>query len=40
VAGAVAKGKLHLVIYTGTRRHYFPKYQGDVDRLIDSIRMQ
>lgn len=40
VAGAVAKGKLHLIMYTGTRRHYFPKYRDDVDRMMDSIRIQ
>ena len=40
VVGAVAKGKLHLIIYTGARRHYFPKYKTDVDRMIDSIRIQ
>src|SRR5262245_61587867 len=38
VAGAVAKGKLHLIMYTGARRHYFPKHKSDVDRMIDSIR--
>ncbi len=40
VVGAVAKGKLHLIIYTGARRHYFPKYRDDVDRMMDSIQIQ
>jgi hypothetical protein len=40
VVGTVAKGKLQLIIYTGTRKQYFPKYSADVDRMIDSIRTQ
>jgi hypothetical protein len=40
VVGAVANGKLQLIIYTGTRQYYFPKYIADVDRMIDSIRIQ
>jgi hypothetical protein len=40
VVGAVAKQQLHLVIYTGTRLHYFEKYRPDVERRIDSIRIQ
>ena len=40
VAGAVVKGKLHLIIYSGTRAHYFPKYRDDVERVLDSIRLQ
>ena len=40
VFGTVAKGKLQLIIYTGTRKHYFPKYSADVERMIDSIRTQ
>lgn len=39
VTGAVAKGKLHLIMYTGARKHYFPKYREDVDRMVDSIRI-
>ena len=40
VAGAVVKGKLHLIIYSGTRAHYFPKYRDDVERVLASIRLQ
>jgi hypothetical protein len=40
VVGAVAKNRLHLIMYTGTRRHYFPKYRADVERMVDSIRMR
>lgn len=40
VAGATVKDKLHLIMYTGARSYYFPKYKDAVDRMIDSIRMQ
>lgn len=36
--GAVKDEKLFMIIYTGARRYYFPKYRADVERLFDSIR--
>lgn len=39
VLGAVVKGKLHLILYTGTRAHYFPKYRTEVEWIIQSIKM-
>jgi hypothetical protein len=39
VAGAVVKGRLHLIIYAGTRAHYFPKYRDDAERVIASVRL-
>ncbi len=38
-AGAVIEDKLHLILYTGARIHYFPKYREDVERLLGSIEM-
>lgn len=40
VVGAVTQSKLHLILYTGARQHYFPKYKTDVDRIVESIRME
>ncbi len=37
--GAVIDEKLHMIIYSGTRLHYYPKHKEDVDRLVRSIRM-
>lgn len=38
-AGAVADERLNLILYTGTRAYYFPKYKSQVERLIASVRM-
>lgn len=40
VVGAVVQEKLYLVMYSGARAHYYPKYKDQVDRIIESIRMQ
>jgi hypothetical protein len=37
--GAVIDEKLHMIIYSGTRLHYYPKHKDDVERLVRSIRM-
>ena len=37
--GAVIAELLHMIIYTGTRLHYYPKHKDDVERLVRSIRM-
>jgi hypothetical protein len=37
--GAVRKDKLHLIAYTGTRAHYFPKYQRTVEHMLASVRV-
>ncbi|MEE8187602.1 MAG: hypothetical protein V3T80_00195 [Kiloniellales bacterium] len=39
VAGAIVEEKLHMIMYTGARLHYFPKYKEDVERLIGSVEM-
>ncbi len=38
-AGAVIEDVLHLILYTGARIHYFPKYREEVERLLGSIEM-
>lgn len=40
VNGAVGDGKLYLIIYTGTRSHYFARYQPQVERLFESIQLK
>lgn len=40
VVGAVVKEKLHLVMYSGARAHYYQKHKDHVERIIESIRMQ
>jgi hypothetical protein len=40
VVGVMKDRKLQLIMYTGARMHYFPKYRADVDRIIDSIQMR
>jgi hypothetical protein len=38
-AGAVIGDALHLILYTGARVYYFPKYRNNVERLLGSIEM-
>jgi hypothetical protein len=38
-AGTVLAGHLYLIVYSGTRAHYFPKYREAVERMIDSARI-
>lgn len=40
VVGAVIKEKLYLISYSGAHAHYFPKYRTEVERIIQSIKMQ
>ena len=35
--GATIDDKLHLIVYTGARQHYFPKYRDEVERMIGTI---
>lgn len=35
--GTVHRGVLHLILFTGARSYYFPKYRDAVERLFDSI---
>ena len=40
VAGAVLKERLHLIVYTAAREHYYDKYKDHVDRIIQSVRLK
>jgi len=40
VVGSVIEDKLYLIVYSGARAHYFPKYKGTVEKLIASIKLQ
>jgi hypothetical protein len=39
VAGTIRGEKLHLIVYTGTSDHYFPKYQPAVEQILSSIQL-
>ena len=39
ILGAVLKGRLYLITYTGARAHYFPRYKELVERLLASIQL-
>lgn len=39
VAGAVRREKLYLVLYSGTREHYFPKHLKNAQSVIASVRL-
>lgn len=36
-AGTTSEGRLFLILYTGTRSHYFDKHKPDVERMLQSI---
>lgn len=36
--GVMKDDELYLIVYTGTRLHYFPRYEKDVEKLFASIR--
>lgn len=40
VVGAVVQERLYLIMYSGTRAHYYSKHKDHVERIIESIRMQ
>jgi hypothetical protein len=37
VAGSIKDDQLYLVIYTGTKVYYYPKYKDDVEQIISSL---
>lgn len=37
--GAVVEEKLHLIVYSGTEIHYFPKYRDAVERIFASVEL-
>jgi len=40
VIGTIMKEQLHLIIYAGTRAHYYPKHKEHVERMIQSISLK
>ncbi len=40
VIGTIAADSLYLIIYTGARLHYFPKYAGEFETMIASIEIR
>ncbi len=40
VTGTVVEKKLHLIMYTGVKAHYYPKCKEDAERIIQSIKMK
>lgn len=40
VAGAVLSHRLYLIIYSGAREHYYPKYREHAERIIQSVRLK
>ena len=40
IAGGVVQRRLQLIVYEGTRLHYFDKHRPAVDRLMDSVRTE
>ncbi len=37
--GAVADGRLYMILYTGVDMHYYPKYAPEVEHIVGSVRM-
>ena len=40
VIGVIHEQKLYLIVYTGAREYYFPRYRDDVERMFASIRVK
>jgi len=40
VIGAIVDQSLYLIIYTGTKIHYFPKYAREFEDIVSSIKIQ
>lgn len=38
ILGTVKDDVLHIIMYSGTRMHYFPKHAKDVEKLFASVR--
>ncbi len=35
--GAIRDKALYMIFYTGAKMHYFPKYKGNVERIIETM---
>jgi hypothetical protein len=40
VVGTIVDEALYLIVYTGAKIHYFPKYSGEFEALVESIRIR
>jgi len=40
VSGTVSGSKLYLIIYTGTKLHYFDRYLDEAKAIIDSVKLE
>lgn len=40
VAGAVVDDSLYIIVYTGAKIHYFPKYEAEVENILRSIHVR
>ena len=40
VIGTVADESLYLIIYTGVKIHYFPKYSREFETIVSSIKIK
>ena len=40
VIGTIMKEQLHLIMYAGTRAHYYAKHKEHVERMIQSISLR
>ena len=39
IVGTIVDDSLYLIIYTGTKIHYFPKYAREFENIVDSIKI-
>lgn len=39
-AGGTVNGRLHLILYTGARLHYYEAYRESAEKIIQSVRMK
>ena len=40
IVGTIFDQSLYLIIYTGARIHYFPKYAGEFENIVQSIQIE
>lgn len=40
VVGAILNKQLYLIVYTGAREYYYPKYKEEVEYIVSSIKIQ
>ena len=40
VVGTIVDEALYLIVYTGAKIHYFPKYSVEFETLVESIKIR